>query len=64
MSERITAANLDEVIKRNEVMEPLLRVQSGSIFSRVSSPAENGAKRMHPLYINTLSCCRFSGFGV
>lgn len=40
------------------------RTQSGSIFSRVSSPAENGAKRMHPLYINTLSCCRFSGFGV
>ena len=40
MSERITAANLDEVIKRNEVIEEQMKQSASLIWSKLQSDAD------------------------
>ena len=39
MSERITAANLDEVIKRNEVIEEQMKQSASLIWSKYNTEA-------------------------
>ena len=41
MSERITAANLDEVIKRNEVIEEQMKQSASLIWSKYNPMADS-----------------------
>lgn len=53
MSERITAANLDEVIKRNEVIEEQMKQSASLIWSKynpmqINSPIQLALQILRP----------------
>ena len=66
MSERITAANLDEVIKRNEVIEEQMKQSASLIWSKynpmqINSPIQLALQILRPygliqLPIDNLYC--------
>ena len=63
MSERITAANLDEVIKRNEVIEEQMKQSASLIWSKynpmqINSPIQLALQILRPYGLIQISILR------
>ena len=67
MSERITAANLDEVIKRNEVIEEQMKQSASLIWSKynpmqINSPIQLALQILRPYGLIQLPIDKRSNF--